>query len=179
MRAILFLTALFCFASSGWAMARHFQSRGKPKPGTVVTGVAAAIFAAAHLWAILGRPLAGSLAALACYASGAILFWSAIAATRGRQLPACFQRRVPGAVINGGPYRFIRHPFYVSYEFVWLGGFAATHWWPLAVSVLVMGAIYYSAARHEERDLLEGSLRADYRAYMQRTGAFLPRWRRA
>jgi protein-S-isoprenylcysteine O-methyltransferase Ste14 len=156
-------------------MARHFQIAGKRKPGTLFTGVAAAIFAGLHLWAILGRELLGPFTALACYAAGAILFWSAIAATRGRQLPACFQRRAPVAVVSEGPYRFIRHSFYVSYSFVWVAGFAACRWWPLAVSVLVMGAVYYSAARQEERDLLEGPLCEDYRAYMLRTGAFLPR----
>jgi protein-S-isoprenylcysteine O-methyltransferase Ste14 len=179
MRDILFLAGLFCFASFGWAMMHHFQTRGKPKPGTLITAAAAPVFAGMHLWAILSRPLPGAWAALACYAAGAILFWSAIVATRGRKLPSCFQRRTPEAIVIGGPYRYIRHPFYIAYSFVWMGGFAASVWWPLAVTALVMGAVYYCAARQEERDFLNGPLREDYRAYIQKTGALMPRWGRA
>ena len=160
-------------------MACHFQTRGKPQPGTLFTALAAPLFATMHLWAVLARALPGALAALACYAAGIALFWSAVAATRGRRLSACFERRTPQAVVTAGPYRFIRHPFYDSYLLVWTGGLAATGWWPLAIPVVVMGTVYYLAARQEERDLLDGPLGGTYRAYMQKTGAFLPSLRRA
>ena len=77
--------------------------------------------------------------------------------------------------MTAGPYRFVRHPFYVSYIVFWAG-------WSLAIwSVIVLFpfailiVIYVFAARMEER-LFAGTQMADqYAAYRQRTGFFWPK----
>src|SRR5262249_20763898 len=106
--------------SFGWAMLRHFRRAGPPKPGMLLTGAAVPVFAAVHLTGILTRPLAHSVAALLLYAGSMALFWSAVAATRGRKLAACFQEDVGNAVVRAGPYRSIRHPFYTAYSLTWI-----------------------------------------------------------
>jgi len=156
-------------------MFRHFLPAGRPKPGMLLTGAVVPIFAGLHLWAALTRPLPGALAGVILYAAGAALFWGAIAVTRGRHLAACFQNRMPETVVVTGPYRYVRHPFYVSYLLVWTGGFVGSGWWPLAITVIVMGTIYFSAASLEERTMLNSGAREEYGLYMRKTGRFLPR----
>jgi protein-S-isoprenylcysteine O-methyltransferase Ste14 len=174
-RAILLVANVSCFASFGWAMLRHFESAGKPKPGMILTAAVVPIFAAINVVSLIARPLAWPLVALILYVLGVSLFWSAIASTRGRKLAACFQRRIPPAIVRTGPYHAIRHPFYTAYMLVWLGGFAATAWWPLAAIALFMAALYTSAARAEETGFLSSSLESEYRVYIEATGRFLPR----
>jgi protein-S-isoprenylcysteine O-methyltransferase Ste14 len=170
MRLILFVANIACFSSFGWAMARHFEPGGKPKPGMLLTAAAAPVFAAIQLWATLRLPLPGALAALLLDAAAATMFWSAISATRGRGLAACFQAKVPMAVVTAGPYRFTRHPFYLSYLLVWTGGFVASGSLPQAAIAIFMGALYFRAARQEERTLLNSPLRDAYYAYIRKPG---------
>jgi len=165
MRLTLLVTEAACFASFGWAMLRHFQRAGKTGPGTIFTAAVAPAFAGLHVMALAGMPLAQPRPALVLYMGGAALFWWTVRATRGRGLAACFQGRIPPAVIRDGPYRWMRHPFYTSYTLVWLAGFAATGWWPLAMTAGFMASLYGCAAYTEERDLLRSVLREDYRNY--------------
>ncbi len=160
-------------------MLRHFERAGKPKPGMVFTGSVVPIFAGITVMSLIARPLEWPLVALILYALGVILFWFAIAATRGQKLAACFQGRVSPAIVRTGPYRAIRHPFYTAYSLVWVGGFAATGWWPLAAIALFMAVLYARAARAEEAGFLRSSSEIEYRAYIETTGSFLPRISRA
>jgi protein-S-isoprenylcysteine O-methyltransferase Ste14 len=173
-RITLLIAALASFASFGWGMLRHFERRGKPKPGMLLTVIVVPVFAAIHIKGLLSKPLAIPLMAIFLYLAGVALFWFAVAATRGRGLAACFQGQVPGQVVHAGPYRVIRHPFYASYLLAWIAGFAATGWWPLALIAIAMAGMYAYAARQEERCILSSPLREEYRDYMRRTGRFLP-----
>jgi len=175
MRTAVFCADLICFAGFGWAMLRHFQPAGKPKPGMIVTGTIVPAFAALHLAALLMRPAARPMPAIALYAASTALFWSAIAATRGRRLAACFQRHVPLRLVRTGPYRSIRHPFYTAYTLTWIAGFVATGWWPLALTAIFMASLYRYAACEEERCFLESPIHEEYRRYVRGTGRFVPR----
>ena len=175
MRIILFIADLTCFASFGWAMLCHFRRNGRMKPGTILIAVSVPVFAAAHLAAIVARPPAHPLAALSLFAGSLTLFWSTVAATRGRNLAACFQGQPAATVVRTGPYRLIRHPFYTAYTLTWTGGFAATGWWPAGAIAGVMAGVYYCAARQEELDFLHSPLREEYLLLMSATGRFLPR----
>lgn len=177
MRTILLLANVSCFASFGWAMLRHFEPAGKPKPGMIFTASVVPIFASLHVVSLIARPLEWPLIALILYALAITLFWLAVAATRGQKLAACFQGRVPPTIVRTGPYRAIRHPFYTAYTLVWMAGFMATGWGPLAAIAILMASLYASVARAEETGLLSSSLGSEYRAYIQATGRFLPRLR--
>jgi protein-S-isoprenylcysteine O-methyltransferase Ste14 len=122
------------------------------------------------------RRLRFPIAALVFYGTSAVLFWWAVSITR-RKLAACGQSSVSHEVVTAGPYRYIRHPFYAAYNLTWLAGFAATGWWPLAVSAAVMAAVYERAAREEERGFSASAMAGEYGAYKARTGKYLPRLR--
>jgi|SRR5215467_10922753 len=176
MRATVVTAALICFASFGWGMVRHFERVGKPKPGMLFVGLVAPVFAGMHVFALFTRPLAHAGIALILYTAGLTLFWFAVAATRGRGLAFCFQGHVPPMIIRTGPYRAIRHPFYTAYTLVWVAGFVATGWGPLAAIAILMASLYTYSARQEEAGLLRSAFGEEYRAYRRQAGAFLPRF---
>ena len=112
--------------------------------------------------------------------SAALLFVVTIRSTPSKVLPAAFADERPAVLVESGPYRFVRHPFYTSYILYWIGiAFAAPH---IAV-VIGVGAIlsaYAAVARREERGLLTGPLGEQYSQYMRGTGRFFPRlWTRS
>jgi len=78
------------------------------------------------------------------------------------------------SVVLRGPYRFVRHPMYGGYIVGSLGLLLANANLALAVLVPLQAALFVWRARLEEARLAEFS--ADYRAYQQRTGFFLPRF---
>ena len=84
--------------------------------------------------------------------------------------------RAGGVLITGGPYRWVRHPMYVS---LLLGAGAvavAAHAPTQAVLWLVLLGVLEGKASMEERLL---TLRwPEYDAYRARTGRFMPRLRR-
>jgi protein-S-isoprenylcysteine O-methyltransferase Ste14 len=125
----------------------------------------------ATLWS---RQLRFPSVAIALYGISAALFWWAVGVTRGK-LAACGQKCVSPVVLEKGPYRVLRHPFYTAYNLTWLAGFAATGWWPIAITAFVMAVLYERSAREEERGFLNSALAAEYRKYRLRAGKYLPR----
>ncbi len=77
-----------------------------------------------------------------------------------------------GAVL-GGLYAYIRHPQYLA---LGIAGLGLSILWPRFLTVvlwLCMTIVYYFLAKDEERRMLNAH-EATYRAYMQKTGMFLP-----
>ena len=84
--------------------------------------------------------------------------------------------QVPDAVCDSGPYRYVRHPFYLSYMLAFLG--VAVAFPSVIVSgvcLLNMGLFVYMAM-DDERVLLVSTLGADYKGYKRRVRMFLPRF---
>jgi protein-S-isoprenylcysteine O-methyltransferase Ste14 len=84
-------------------------------------------------------------------------------------------RNTPRQIVTYGPYRWVRHPFYVSFILLSIGA-----------ALIVRDAVTFAAVpfgllslgwttRHEEAKLLASSLGAEYGAYRARTGRFFPR----
>jgi protein-S-isoprenylcysteine O-methyltransferase Ste14 len=83
---------------------------------------------------------------------------------------------VPPAVCDAGPYRYVRHPFYLSYMVAFLGVAVAFPSFIVAgVCLLNIGLFVYMAI-DDERVLLQSSLASDYKNYKLRVGMFLPRF---
>ena len=83
----------------------------------------------------------------------------------------------PVGIVMHGPYSRVRHPFYAAFL---LALAAALVHSPHPVTALCLGyglAILNATAAREERRLLASPFGAQYRAYMQRTGRFLPQRR--
>ena len=75
-----------------------------------------------------------------------------------------------------GLYRFIRHPQYVALAIIGLG--SSMYWsrFIVVIAFVSMLCLYYFLARVEERICLD-KFGSSYRAYLERTGMFLPkRW---
>jgi protein-S-isoprenylcysteine O-methyltransferase Ste14 len=82
---------------------------------------------------------------------------------------------VPQFVCTAGPYHWIRHPFYASYLLTLL---AVTVMFPTYVTIIgaIVAIVAFTNAAKFEESKFEGSpVAAEYAAYMQRTGRFLPR----
>lgn len=172
------LTALLlcCFLSFAWGMRYFFLHPGKGSAGMKVIQACGTVFALLHLWAILfyAENAVGGWIAAVLYSGSLALFWWAIRANRSQSLTAAFLDDLPVHLVNRGPYRVIRHPFYTSYLLAWAAGVLAVERWWLAPTFIVMLAIYWNASKVEENKFARSSLGAAYAAYRARTGRFLP-----
>jgi protein-S-isoprenylcysteine O-methyltransferase Ste14 len=125
-------------------------------------------------WAYLPLPtwLRWIGACLAVFALPLLLFWTFH--SLGKNLTDTVVTRREHTLVTHGPYRWVRHPFY---DVVLLGVVSMsllTANWLLALSGLTTFAMLVVRTRIEEEKLIE-RFGDEYRAYMARTGRFLPR----
>lgn len=105
----------------------------------------------------------------------ALLIKLAFRAIKKKNLGLAFSGIVPEAVVQYGPYRFVRHPLYLAYSVFWTSCAILSASLFVVIPVVAIIALYFHAARSEERDLLNSTVGPDYRAYRARTGIMLPR----
>lgn len=139
-------------------------------------------------WAgISPRLLAGGgAAALALDLAGMLLVVAAIAmmvatmATNRVPLALWHQdgeKNAPRQIVTFGPYRFVRHPFYVSFILLTFGAALVTRDM-VTMAAFPLGLLTLDwTVRNEERKLLASPLGEEYGAYRARTGRFFPRLR--
>jgi protein-S-isoprenylcysteine O-methyltransferase Ste14 len=177
-RVLCLAAFVSCVASFVWAMSgRFFRKVEDFGAGFRLIQACGAFAAAMNLRTlVVHTPISGlqELAALALYGIALTEFWWAIA-THGRRPPThAFSSDEPVRLVREGPYRAVRHPFYSSYLITWSAALIATHDLMLLVPLCLMGAIYWRAARLEERKFEASPLSAQYSVYRTRTGMFLP-----
>jgi protein-S-isoprenylcysteine O-methyltransferase Ste14 len=97
----------------------------------------------------------------------------------GRRFGVGWGVHVPESLCESGPYRYIRHPVYLAYVLASLAVLVALPHWLTAATFLFNVALWTHCARSDERTLADSPLAADYAAYRERTGMFLPRFSRA
>jgi protein-S-isoprenylcysteine O-methyltransferase Ste14 len=84
-------------------------------------------------------------------------------------------RNAPVHIVTYGPYRWVRHPFYVSFILLLVGA-ALIARDGITLAALPLGLLSLDwTARGEEKKLLASSLGGEYSAYRERTGRFVPR----
>jgi protein-S-isoprenylcysteine O-methyltransferase Ste14 len=93
----------------------------------------------------------------------------------GKNLTDTVVTRKDATLVTSGPYRFVRHPFYLSFALAIIGGSLASANWFLFVTACVPLAFLVVRTRTEEAKLIE-RFGDDYRSYMTRTGRFVPWW---
>ncbi len=104
--------------------------------------------------------------------AGALLIWTFH--TLGPNLTDTVVTRRVHTLVTSGPYRWIRHPLYTSTAFLVLGNaLTAANWFLLAAGSLVFTMMVVRTKREES--FLIARFGDAYRAYMARTGRFLPR----
>jgi protein-S-isoprenylcysteine O-methyltransferase Ste14 len=108
-------------------------------------------------------------------ASPFVYFLTAGAKTIDRNFYTALGGEVPAAVCRNGPYKFVRHPFYLSYAIAFLGVAAAFPSLATECVCLLNIGLFLYMAFDDERVLLLSPLAADYQAYRLRTGMLLPR----
>lgn len=136
-----------------------------------------------HLTAVLAlqpRSDASAAAGIMMYTAAVALFLSAIEAARRTRLQRAFiDGPLPDRLITDGPYRWVRHPFYLGYIIGALAPMVAIdHVVVFAVSAAIV-LMTVAAAFREERVWLSSARAEAYRDYRARTGMFVPKlWRR-
>jgi protein-S-isoprenylcysteine O-methyltransferase Ste14 len=106
--------------------------------------------------------------------SAALFFWT-LYFNRSEKFYFAFTSMRQDSFISSGPYRYIRHPFYSSYIFAWIGGVLFTHSLISLCLSGIMTVLYFKAAIAEERQFLSGPHKIEYMTYVQNTGRFFPR----
>lgn len=175
-----FVSAAFLFACMGsfsWGMRKFFTRPAGDNSGMKLIALCGSGFALLHLAAIAATPHATARQALGgalIYLCAASLFWWTIRANSRRPLSAAFSPDSPLHLVQHGPYRFVRHPFYCSYLLAWTAGFVATGRLWLLPTIAIMLAIYFRAASVEEDKFAHSALAGAYRQYRGRAGMFFP-----
>jgi len=94
---------------------------------------------------------------------------------RGQYFSYVFSNDTPALLWTGGPFAYIRNPFYASYL---LAMASVALMLPSALRLLVFAGaalLLTSAARHEEQKFANSPLAREYESYRQRTGRFFPK----
>lgn len=87
--------------------------------------------------------------------------------------------RANHTLVTHGPYRWVRHPMYAAfYLFAVVVLLLTDNAWVTGTLVVLLTAVMVMRVRHEE-EVLTAAFGDAYRAYMARTGRFLPRLSRA
>lgn len=159
-----------------WSGKGHFDSDAMPRGAALLALMIGGMTVLCFAMTWLGvQPLWAQLSGLAVQFLGAGLFVWAISASRAARLRLVFDPEHPRSLVETGPYRLVRHPFYVSYIVFWTGWALAT-WSLLALAgLVVVVAVYWRAAQLEETRFASSPMADIYAAYRGRTGFFWPR----
>lgn len=103
---------------------------------------------------------------------GALFVWTF--QTLGKNLTDTVVTRKEHTLVTTGPYRYVRHPFYLAFLVAVIGGSIVTANWYLFVTSIFPFAFLVARTRIEEEKLVE-RFGDEYRDYMQKTGRFWPR----
>lgn len=174
---IVTATGLITVAAYVWSLRQHFASETMPAGARVIS---AAVTLTTIIYVALthfsDQPLWPQLVGWVIQLLAGGLFAATISASREAGLDYAFTPEKPRSLLEKGPYRYIRHPFYTSYIVFW-GGWALATWsWLSLVCLAVLVVLYVIAARSEEEKFSQTPMAASYTAYRGRAGLFWPKW---
>jgi protein-S-isoprenylcysteine O-methyltransferase Ste14 len=101
-----------------------------------------------------------------------MMYWTLV--NLGKNLTDTVTTRRDATLVTTGPYRFVRHPFYVTVALLMAGVALLSANGFIAVSGLAVIVLLTARTPKEEQKLVE-KFGEPYRAYMARTGRFVPR----
>ena len=155
-----------------------FVRRGRASAWLFVLVPSALVSIAVDLAAMVAAkrvPTGCVVVAIILYVAALGIFVGAALASRAHRLSFSFSPDAPERLIQSGPYRFIRHPFYTSYVLSYTAAvLASANPWTF-VPLVWMGILYARAGYEEEVKFARSSFAREYLLYRARTGMFFPR----
>ena len=94
--------------------------------------------------------------------------------TLGRNITDTVVTRREHALVTSGPYRYVRHPFYLVLAFYVVSATLMAANWFFALTGAMVFSLLVARTRIEETKLIE-RFGDQYRDYMRRAGRFFPR----
>lgn len=116
-------------------------------------------------WVRWGGVAAGALCAI-------LMYWTL--SSLGKNLTDTVVTRAEATLVTHGPYRWVRHPFYVTAGLLMASVTLLTANWLIGVSSLLV-LVLLAVRTPKEEQLLINRFGQQYRDYMARTGRFIPR----
>lgn len=175
-KLLVLAVGVACFLAFSWGMFRHFRSVGPMPVGMRLIGGGSFAAIIVFTWSVLAVPLSRVWPAAPILSAAALaLFGWAVATTRNTEFAVAFTQAQPPVLVTGGPFRYVRHPFYTSYLLFWLATGFATASGICWIGPAILLGCYIIAARGEERLISRGCFGAEYASYVSRTGILLPR----
>jgi protein-S-isoprenylcysteine O-methyltransferase Ste14 len=107
--------------------------------------------------------------------SSLLMYWTM--SSLGKNLTDTVVTRAEATLVTHGPYRWVRHPFYVTAALLMASVTLLTANWPIGLSSITVLALLVVRTPKEEQMLIE-RFGQQYRDYMAKTGRFIPRIRR-
>ena len=107
--------------------------------------------------------------------AGVLIVWTF--RTLGKNLTDTVVTRKEHTLVTNGPYRWVRHPMYTTFFVQGLASLLVSANWVIGGSLLCQGIVAPSRVGEEEALMIE-EFGDQYRAYMERTGRFLPPMKR-
>lgn len=141
-----------------------------------ISTLAYLVFPASIAWASIQLPIGLRwLAVVIAIASTTLFYWTL--SSLGKNLTDTVVTRKDSVLVTHGPYRWVRHPFYVSAALLMGSVTVLTANWLIGISSLLVLTLLAIRTPKEEQMLIQ-RFGDDYRRYMETTGKFFPRfWR--
>jgi protein-S-isoprenylcysteine O-methyltransferase Ste14 len=134
-------------------------------------------FPAAFRWAMFPLPSwvrwTAVVGGLLC---SPLMYWTLT--SLGRNLTDTVMTRANATLVTRGPYRWVRHPFYVTAALLMFCVTLLTANWFIGLSAVIVLTLLALRTPKEEQMLL-ARFGDSYRQYMATTGRFVPRFRSA
>lgn len=134
------------------------------------------IFPTSVQWASIPLPTwvrwIGVIAGIGC---SWLIYWTL--SSLGNNLTDTVAIRSGATLVTHGPYRWVRHPYYVAAALLMASVTVLTANWLVGLTSLIVLVLLAVRTPKEEKMLIE-RFGDDYRGYMDRTGRFLPQFRR-
>ncbi len=124
-------------------------------------------------WAAVNIPSAARWIGVPIGAVSAMLFIITMR-TLGGNLTDTVVTREHHTLVTSGPYRYVRHPFYVAFALAVIANTLATANGFIGAAASICFALIVLRTQIEEEQLIQ-RFGADYRDYITTTGRFVPR----
>ncbi len=133
-------------------------------------------FPASFQWAMFLLPTwvrgVGAITGALC---SLLMYWTL--SSLGKNLTDTVVTRKTATLVTNGPYRWVRHPFYVTAAMLMASVTVLTANWFIGLTSLIVLVLLAVRTPKEEQMLIE-RFGDQYREYMAKTGRFIPRMSR-